>query len=233
VSGGTIVEDTEFAGVRRSGRDLFTPNLVPGHRVYGEELRTEGGIEYRQWDPFRSKLAAYLLKGAVGAPWRGARSVLYLGGSHGTTVSHLSDLLPDAEIFVVEKSPVSFAPLLALSHQRRNLYPILGDAQLPERYAADIGEVDFLYQDVAQRAQAAIFAENADACLAPTGSGLLMLKVRSVTQSRPARAVVEEAKAELTRRHRPVRTNVDLAPYSRDHVALALSARNPASTVRP
>src|SRR5712691_13065683 len=100
------MDSSNWDGVRRSGRDLFTPNLAPGHRVYGEELRDEDGVEWRQWDPFRSKLAAYLLKGAKRAPWSGATSVLYLGGSHGTTVSHLSDLLPKGTLFVVEKSPV-------------------------------------------------------------------------------------------------------------------------------
>jgi fibrillarin-like pre-rRNA processing protein len=225
------VEPTSWEGVVRGGRELYTPNLLPGHRVHSEELRTEEGVEYRHWDPFRSKLAAFLLKGGD-APWSGARSVLYLGGSHGTTASHLSDLLPDAEIFVVEKSPVSFAPLLALSRQRSNLLPILADAQLPERYLPDVGQVDLLYQDIAQRAQATIFAENASACLAPGGSGLLMLKVRSVTQSRPGRAVVDEARTILASAGRPVRSSVDLAPYSRDHVALRVGPRSAASSVR-
>ena len=224
------MEETAWDGVVRFGRDLATANLDAGHRVYGEELRTEAGVEYRLWDPFRSKLAAYLLNGGPSV-WQGARSVLYLGAAHGTTVSHLSDLLPKATIFAVEKSPVAFAPLLALARRRPNLLPILADAQLPERYAADVGEVDLLYQDVAQRAQASIFAENAAACLASEGAGLLMLKVRSVTQARPARAVVEEARAELARRGLAVRSPVDLTPFSREHVAYALSPRPAPSTV--
>ena len=216
------MEPTEWEGVRREGRELFTRNLTPGRQVYGEELRTVGGVEYRHWDPFRSKLAAWLLKGAARAPWRGARSVLYLGGAHGTTASHLSDLLPDAPIFVIEKSPVSFAPLLRLARHRPNLLPILADAQLPERYAADVGTVDLLYQDVAQRGQSRIFIENADAALRSRGAGLLMLKVRSVTQSRPVRAVVEEARRELAAHQRPVLGQADLAPFSREHVALEI-----------
>jgi len=221
------MEATEWDGVVRVGRDLFTTNLTPGHRAYGEDLRTERGVEYRRWDPFRSKLAAFLLKGPTPAPWLGARRVLYLGGAHGTTVSHLSDLLPEAQIFVVEKSPVVFAPLLALARTRANMYPILADAQLPERYAADVGPVDLLYQDIAQRGQAQIFGENADACLAPTGSGLLMLKVRSVTQARSAGSVVDESRRELARHGLSVRASRDLAPFSREHVALTV-ARGPA-----
>ncbi|EQD28562.1 Fibrillarin, partial [mine drainage metagenome] len=123
------MDPTNWPGVFREGRDLYTVNLRPGERVYGEELRVSARVEYRQWDPFRSKLAAWLLRGAEEAPWVGAKNVLYLGAAHGTTASHLSDLLPDARIFVVEKSPTSFAPLLALARRRTNLYPILADAQ--------------------------------------------------------------------------------------------------------
>ncbi|MCI4339714.1 MAG: fibrillarin-like rRNA/tRNA 2'-O-methyltransferase [Thermoplasmata archaeon] len=225
------MEETDWEGVGRVGRDLYTTNLTPGLRAYGEDLRNERGIEFRRWDPFRSKLAAFLLKGATEAPWAGARRVLYLGGAHGTTVSHLSDLLPGAEIFVVEKSPVVFAPLLALSRTRPNLYPILADAQLPERYSADVGPVDLLYQDIAQRGQAQIFGENADACLAPGGAGLLMLKVRSVTQSRSAGSVVDESRRELARHGLTVRATRDLAPFTREHVALTIGRSSPPPTV--
>ena len=222
---GRAVERTEVDGVYRLGRDLFTVNANPGRKVYGEDLRSEGGIEYRRWDPFRSKLAAFLLKSHAPARFLSSvRTALYLGGAHGTTVSHLSDLLPEASIFVIEKSPVSFAPLLALAKSRRNLLPILADAQLPERYAADVGEADLLYQDVAQRGQAEIFHENARACLAAGGTGLLMLKVRSVTQSRPGREVLADARTYLERNGWKVLESVDLGPFSREHIALLLRA---------
>ncbi len=216
------MEPTAWDGVYREGRDLFTVNATPGKKVYGETLRTVGGVEYRQWDPFRSKLAAFLLRGAPSTLWGKVERVLYLGGAHGTTASHLSDLWPDASIFVVEKSPTSFAPLLALARRRGNLLPIFADAQLPERYGADVGTVDFLYQDVAQRNQAAIFVENARASLAPSGTGLLMLKVRSVTQRRPAAAIVRDARAELARGGLAVVQETSLTPFSREHVALAV-----------
>ena len=216
------MEATSWSGVYREGRDLFTVNRTPGVRVYGETLRVSGGVEYRLWDPFRSKLAALLLRGAKVDLGRGVRSVLYLGGAHGTTVSHLSDAWPEAPIFVVEKSPTAFAPLLALARRRTNLLPLLADAQLPERYQADVGLVDFLYQDVAQRNQAAIFAENAGTCLAPGGEGILMLKVRSVTQRRPTAAVVREARGTLLRAGLDVLSETALAPFSREHVALTV-----------
>ena len=214
------MEPTSAQGVYREGRDLYTVNATPGIRVYGETLRAVGGVEYRQWDPFRSKLAAWLLRGAPGDLLNGVRTALYLGGAHGTTVSHLSDLWPEATIFVVEKSPTAFPRLLALSRRRSNLQPILADAQLPERYRADVGTVDFLNQDVAQRNQTQIFLENARTCLAPGNAGVLMLKVRSVTQRGPAAAIVRAARDAIRADGWSVRSEAELAPFSREHVAL-------------
>jgi fibrillarin-like pre-rRNA processing protein len=217
------VEPTHWPGVYREGRELYTVNLTPGVRVYGETLRSVDGIEYRTWDPFRSKLAALLHRaGTIELPKR-PRAALYLGGAHGTTVSHLSDIFPTASIFVVEKSPTAFAPLLALSRRRPNLLPLLADAQLPERYQADVGEVDLVYQDVAQRTQAAIFAENVQACLAREGTGILMLKARSVTQQRSTSAVVREARGVLMREGLKIQSETSLAPFSRDHVAFVVT----------
>lgn len=214
---------SEWPGILRRGRELYTRNLRPGERVYGEELVVEDGVEYRHWDPWRSKLAAYLLNGASRLPFDHPRRVLYLGAAHGTTLSHLSDLLPDAQLFGIDKSAGSFGALLALSRRRSNLMPILTDAQLPERYLADVGPVDFLYQDIAQRNQADVFAENATATLSSSGSALLMLKVRSVTQRRPVAAVVAESRSALAHHGLRVVDQRSLAPFSRDHVALAVA----------
>ena len=216
------MEVTDWAGVFREGRQLYTRNAVPGRPVHEEELRRADGVEYRAWDPFRSKLAAYLLHSAPARLWDGSRSILYLGGAHGTTVSHLAEARPEATVYVVEKSPTAFAPLLRLSRERTNIVPILADAQLPERYAADVGRVDFLYQDVAQRQQAAIFIENARATLAPSGRGILMLKVRSVTQRQPSAAILRAARSTLTAARLTVLHESGLAPFSQEHVAIAL-----------
>ncbi|RRT53167.1 hypothetical protein B296_00037919, partial [Ensete ventricosum] len=76
-------------------------------------LQNEDGskVEYRVWNPFRSKLAAAILGGVdniwiVGVPSfldlsrraPGTR-VLYLGAASGTTVSHVSDIVGPAEQF--------------------------------------------------------------------------------------------------------------------------------------
>ncbi len=153
-----------IASVRRSTRAMPLPG-----RGYATRLVPGPDGELRKWDPWRSKLAAYIVRGGSPLPFDRCRRVLYLGGGHGTTASHLAEATPAATITVVEKSPMAFASLLEVARVRRNLWPILADAQLPERYAADSGAVDLLYQDVAQRNQAAIFADNAASVLAPGG----------------------------------------------------------------
>ena len=62
------VEEHEFKGVywihfEDGSSRLATINLTPGKRVYGEQLITMNGVEYRVWNPYRSKLAAALMNG--------------------------------------------------------------------------------------------------------------------------------------------------------------------------
>ena len=64
---------------------LYTISSCPGKRVYGERLFTLQGTEYREWDPRRSKLSAYLTVGGKEFPFRKDSKILYLGASSGTT----------------------------------------------------------------------------------------------------------------------------------------------------
>ena len=50
-------------------------------------------IEYRVWNPFRSKLAAAVLGGVESIYMPPGSKVLYLGAASGTTVSHVADVV--------------------------------------------------------------------------------------------------------------------------------------------
>jgi fibrillarin-like pre-rRNA processing protein len=219
-----VPDDPDWPNVRREGAELYTRNALPGRSVYGERLHQFGEVGYRAWDPWRSKLAAYLIRGGPPLDWDRCRKLLYLGGAHGTTVSHLSDILPGTEFFVVEKSPTPFGALLALARERVNVIPILADAHLPERYRAEVGLVQAIYQDIAQADQVEILAENARACLAPGGEALLFLKVRSVTQRRPTGQILDATRRALRDAGLTVQASVNVAPFARDHIALACTA---------
>ena len=58
-------------------------------------------VEYRVWNPFRSKLAAAILGGVDKIHIKPGAKVLYLGAASGTTVSHVADIV----------GPVSLLPL--------------------------------------------------------------------------------------------------------------------------
>lgn len=77
---------------------LVTKNLVPGESVYGEKrISIEGPedtkVEYRVWNPFRSKLAAGVLGGLDELYIAPGKKVLYLGAASGTSVSHVADIV--------------------------------------------------------------------------------------------------------------------------------------------
>lgn len=204
------------------GSWLYTRNLVPGRAVYGEALRVEDGVEYRRWDAERSKLAAYLKKGGVRWPFLETTSVLYLGAASGTTASHLSDICPRGTIVAVEVSPRSFRDLVTVAEGRPNLLPILGDASRPDAYRSRVGNVDVVYQDIAQRDQEAIFLRNLSA-LRPGGVGILMLKARSVdVAARPA-DLYRIARETIASKGFDVFDVRPLDPHAGDHAAIVVT----------
>ena len=72
----------------------FTRNLVPGNRVYDEDLLRIDGSRIQELGPLRSKLAGAILKGELSPDViRAGDKVLYLGASTGTTASHVSDIV--------------------------------------------------------------------------------------------------------------------------------------------
>ena len=188
---------------------LFSPGQGG---VYGERMR--GG--YRVWDPRRSKLAALAYLDREFEFEDGLR-VLYLGAANGTTVSHVADF---AEVvYAVEFAPRPMQDLLAVAHRRRNIIPILADANRPEQYAALLEPVHLIVQDVAQPHQAAIAVRNRP-FLTPGGRLALMLKVRSIDQGRPLEEVGAEAEGALAAGGYAVESSRPLLPYHRDHLAI-------------
>jgi len=214
------IEPTRFSGVQRSGDMLLTRNLAPGRRVYGERLFSQDGVEYREWVPDRSKLGAYLRKGGGSFPFRPDSHVLYLGASFGTTPSHVSDLVPDGRVYCVEISPRSFRELVGVCETRPNMMPILGDATKPDDIAFLVERVDVVYQDVAQKNQAGIFAKAMKRFSAPFG--MLAVKARSEDVTKDPGIVFKEAAAQLEREGLRVVDVMGLEPFEKDHAMIVV-----------
>lgn len=201
------------------GRSLYTPNLVPGVSVYGERLVVDGRIEYRAWNPRRSKLAALLLKGWTILPIRRSSEVLYLGAATGTTVSHVSDLCSEGTVYAVEVSRRAFQGLVALAEKRHNILPILSDAGHPDAYSQTVGTVDLLYQDIAQRDQVGILVKNLR-FLGPDGAVIVMVKARSIDVARAPSSIYRDARSALERAGLHVLAAIPLEPFQADHAAI-------------
>ncbi|KAB2011866.1 hypothetical protein ES319_D09G048800v1 [Gossypium barbadense] len=154
-----IVEPHRHEGVFvAKGKEdaLVTKNMVPGEAVYNEKriaVQNEDGtkVEYRVWNPFRSKLAAAVLGGVDNIWIKPGAKVLYLGAASGTTVSHVSDVVgPNGVVYAVEFSHRSGRDLVNMAKKRTNVIPIIEDARHPAKYRMLVGMVDVIFSDVAQ-----------------------------------------------------------------------------------
>lgn len=200
---------------------LATKNLVPGHRVYGERLFKQGNLEFREWNAFRSKLAAALLKGLDDQPIREGDRILYLGVASGTTASHISDIVGlRGRIYGVDIAPRVMREFIIVADVRKNLYPILADARKPLDYRHIVELVDGIYADIAQPEQAAIVADNADVFLKNSGYLLLAIKARSIDVTKEPSEIYKREINVLKERGFEILSVVHLEPYDKDHAMI-------------
>ncbi len=208
-----------FFWVKVDGQEkLATENLVAGNQVYKEKLVNKKGIEYRVWDPFRSKLAAVIMNGLEIFPFKEKSKVLYLGVSTGTTISHISDIVgPGGIIFGVEHSSrVARDFLDRVASYRKNIIPIMQDARQPQQYFSVFGKVDVVYVDIAQPDQTEIAITNCKMYLKNEGYLFLVIKTRSIDVTKAPRKIIENEKKKLQTNFELEQT-IDLMPYDKDH----------------
>ena len=212
---------TRLLREERNGRGaLLTRNLVPGKRVYNEDLVVRDGVEFRTWDPFRSKLAAAILKGLPEDVIREGSRVLYLGASTGTTPSHVSDLVgPGGVVLGVEFSPrVAREFVEHVARERGNVAPFVADARDPSKYS--VSKVDVVYCDIAQPDQTEIAVANCRALLVPGGTLILVVKARSIDVLKDPGRVFAEEKRKLEEEGFVVRQVIELSPFDKDHALI-------------
>ncbi|MEM3660105.1 MAG: fibrillarin-like rRNA/tRNA 2'-O-methyltransferase [Thermoproteota archaeon] len=207
------VEDEE-------GTRLATLSIAPGTVVYGEKTIRIGHAEYRVWNPYRSKIAAALLKGLRSFFIEPGWSILYLGAASGTTVSHVSDVVgPNGIVYAVEVAHRPFREFLEkVVEKRSNVVPILADARQVFEYAWLLEKVDAVYCDVAQPDEIDIAVRNADLFLRDKGFLVVALKASSVDSTRKPSEIyrAEEARLEAAGRYR-IEETIDLEPFAMMH----------------
>lgn len=209
-----------FSGSQKNLK-LYTQNKYEAKRVYGENVISYGGIEYREWDPYRSKLAALLLLKPKLEIFLKNQVCLYLGASSGTTISHLSDILSKGLIFGVEVAERSIRQLIQNTSQRKNIVPILGDANFPENYAKSIFvDADIVYQDVAQPNQAEIAIKNCNYYLKNSGYLIFAIKSQSIDSIEKSETIYREEKKSLVSNGYEILESVNIHKFAANHIIL-------------
>ena len=185
------------------------------------------GQEFQIWDFRHSKLAALILKGFI-PPISKSSLVLYLGAASGSTASHVSDIVQNGLVYVLEFSPTVMKKLISRCESRQNMIPIFADANHPERYSYLVDKVDLIYQDIAQRNQAEIALANAEYFLKDDGYLILMIKARSIDSTADIKEIFKKEVEELQKRLTILKT-VKLPGY-RDHLAVIARGRGSTAT---
>ncbi|XP_046490131.1 rRNA 2'-O-methyltransferase fibrillarin isoform X2 [Neodiprion pinetum] len=232
-----VIEPHRHEGVfiARGKEDaLVTLNLIPGSEVYGEkrisvEADNSEKVEYRVWNPFRSKLAAAILGGVDQIHMPPGSKVLYLGAASGTTVSHVADVVgPEGLVYAVEFSHRSGRDLINVAKKRTNIIPIIEDARHPHKYRMLVGMVDTIFADVAQPDQARIVALNAQYFLKNGGHFVISIKASCIdSTAQPEAVFAAEVKKLVADKLKP-QEQITLEPYERDHAVVVGVFRPPA-----
>ncbi|MEM0454034.1 MAG: fibrillarin-like rRNA/tRNA 2'-O-methyltransferase [Sulfolobales archaeon] len=197
---------------------LATKNLVPGKKVYDEWLFKVGDVEYREWNAYRSKLAAALLKGIKELSITPSSKVLYLGAGSGTTASHISDIVGlRGRIYAVEFAPRVMRELITVAENRKNIVPILADARFPQRYKYVVEPVEVIYADVAQPDQASLVLLNARLFLKDGGYLYLAIKARSIDVTKEPDEIYRREIDTLKRGNFEILDVIHLDPFDKDH----------------
>jgi len=215
---------TKIPGLYTNKNKLFTenPESCKDLKIYNEKFVNYKGKQLRSWNPYRSKLAAAILKG-FRIKIKSNQNFLYLGAAMGTTVSHISDIVKDGFVFSVESSPLAVKKLIKNCEKRTNIIPILGDANHPDRYSSIVSNVDFVYQDISQRNQADIFIKNISRYLMRKGEGILMVKARSIDVSLKPKDAYNLVCSELKSNGLKIIDMKDLRPYVEDHAMIVVT----------
>jgi len=223
-----LVDRQPFFWIQIDGeKKLATQNLVPGNQVYNEKIVQSKEIEYRIWNPFRSKLAAAIINGLKDFPFNQKSDVLYLGVSTGTTISHISDIVGQSgTIFGIEHATrVARDFLDRVASHRKNIVPIIQDARRPEEFFSVYKKVDIVYVDIAQPDQTNIAIENCRLYLKSGGYLFLVIKTRSIDVVKDPKMVIKDEMKKLETLFE-IKQTIDLHPYDKDHaMVIATSLR--------
>lgn len=215
----------KFPGVYCEQKGKWSNYFVKGSKPYfGEKVAKINGTKYRQVEPERSKLFAGIAKGISQIGFKEDSSCLYLGASHGYTVSFLLDMLTEGEIYALDFAPRVVRDLVFIAQERDNVAPLMADANQPDTYKEYVPQVDVVFMDIAQKNQVEIFSKNCDMFLKSGGFGLLALKARSVDVTKQPKDIFKQVRSDLEKKYVVVDYR-ELAPFEKDHAMFVIKKK--------
>jgi len=113
--------------------------------------------------------------------------------------------------------------LIQNTNKRKNIIPILGDANFPEKYANSIfTNIDLVYQDIAQPNQAQIAIANCSYYLKDKGTLILAIKSQSIDSvQKPEKIFVQEKKI-IEKAGYEISESFNIHKYSANHIILII-----------
>ena len=99
---------------------------------------------------------------------------------------------------------------------RKNIAPILADANKTKELMERISIVDIIYQDIAQKNQVDIFLKNINVFLKKDGYALIAIKARSIDVTKKPKHIFKEVREQLEKELTIVDSRT-LEPYQKDH----------------
>jgi len=166
------------------------------------------------WNPYHSKLSAYLMAGGKNWPFKKNSKILYLGSAEGNTIRYLSEICLINNITAVEISAVAMAELLVLAKKKENIIPCLNDAHFPEKYRIQANNPEIIYQDIAQNDQVDIFIRNCN--YFKPKCAFLMLKTQSISGKN--KTIFENTEKELNKIFKNVEI-ININKWAKGHSA--------------
>ncbi|MBN1175756.1 fibrillarin-like rRNA/tRNA 2'-O-methyltransferase [Candidatus Woesearchaeota archaeon] len=211
----------------RKGRftNYFT-KTEDGRSFFDEKIVKIDGQKYRNVNPERSKLFAGIASGISQIGFKDDSVVLYLGASHGYTVSFLSDMIINGQIYAMDFAPRVVRDLIFLCEAKTNIAPFMADANQTAAYSELLpaSGVDVIFMDIAQKNQVEIFTKNCDAFLKSGGFGLLALKSRSVDVTKKPKDIFKIVRSELEKKYVVVDYR-ELDPFEEDHALFVIKKK--------
>lgn len=188
---------------------------IKDKKLFTKDINTG---KFKEWDPFRSKIAAGIKKG-MKINLNENYTVLYLGAAEGYTISYIADFLDKGKVYGIDFSPYSMQKLILKAKDIKNLIPILGDCNKPEEYKELLKEkFDVIIQDISQKNQIDILIKNSDLFLKNNGTVILSLKMSAISLKDYKK--IKEEQINLFKKRFIILDQKRLDPFEKNHILI-------------